>query len=90
MLLRLIGTPMFFAVAVSCGLVFAATVQADPPSEVPSNNVAAPSSHAAVGLVRSPPGGVKPNHPLAMRHVRKKATLKGVGPASGRTPEAPP
>jgi hypothetical protein len=78
------------AVAISCGLVFAATVRANPPSEAPSNNAAAPSSHASVDLVRSPPGGLKPNHPLSMRHVRKRATLKGLGRTSGKSPEAPP
>jgi hypothetical protein len=80
--------PMLFAMAASCGLVFATTVQADPPSETPSSTAVAPSSHASVGLVRAPPGGVKSNQPLTMRHVRKKAALKGVGPVSGKSPDA--
>jgi hypothetical protein len=88
MLPRSIRTPMLFAMAASCGLVFATTVQADPPSETLLKPAVAPSSHASVGLVRSPPGGVKSNQPLTMRHVRKKAALKGVGPASGKSPAA--
>ena len=100
MVLRSTGAPTLFAVAVSCGLAFAATAQANPPNQAPASNAAAPASnaaapasdaaspasHASVGLVRSPPGGLQPGRPVVMRHVRKQATLKGTGPASGKSP----
>jgi hypothetical protein len=93
MVLRSTGAPTLFAVAVSCGLAFAATAQANPPNQAPASNAAAPASdaaspasHASVGLVRSPPGGLQPGRPVVMRHVRKQATLKGTGPASGTSP----
>lgn len=88
MILRTIKSTAFVA-AMGCGLLFAALVQADPPTQAPATEAASAASHSSIGLVLAPPGGVKPKATPVMRHVRKKATLKGVGPGSAKGPESP-